>query len=379
MIATPEQQRSQFLDAFNVSVETDHFPVPVTKASALVLAGDAMMRMFSLAEMMSRGMVSVPQHLRGNPSDCLAVIMQATQWGMNPWQVALKTHVTKSGTLGYEGQLISAVVAQNAGVKELPRYEHFGDWSKVMGKFKKMKSDKGGGDYFVPTYTPEDEKGLGVNVIVHLEGEAEPRILEVMLEQCQPRFSTQWATDPKQQICYAGIRKWARQHTPGVIMGAYTEDEIEPALPRHMGNADVIQPRTAAPAAAPAAAHPKQAAADAAAKLGKEAYAKFWGGLEKSERLQLAPEHEARKAVAIAADEARTLDDTKTTTDAATTQGAAVPAITAASLKARMEAARAANDGDALGEVADLIGVIADEAERTELEALYETVLGEMA
>jgi hypothetical protein len=71
------------------------------------------------------------------------------------------------------------------------------------------------------------------------------------------------------------------------------------------------------------------------------------------------------------------VDDTKPTAgaDAQT----AAPGISAAMLKERMEAARAANDGDALGEVADLIGVIANEAERNELEALYETILGEMA
>jgi hypothetical protein len=36
--------------------------------------------------------------------------MQAAQWGMNPFAVAQKTHVV-NGTLGYEAQLVNAVVS----------------------------------------------------------------------------------------------------------------------------------------------------------------------------------------------------------------------------------------------------------------------------
>jgi hypothetical protein len=38
--------------------------------------------------------------------------MQAAQWGMNPFAVAQKTHVV-NGTLGYEAQLVNAVVSSS--------------------------------------------------------------------------------------------------------------------------------------------------------------------------------------------------------------------------------------------------------------------------
>lgn len=64
-------------------------------------------------------------------------------------------------------------------------------------------------------------------MIVHIRGEANPKRLEVLLKQCWPRNSTNWANDPQQQICYAAIRKIARRHFPDVIMGVYTREELE--------------------------------------------------------------------------------------------------------------------------------------------------------
>ena len=46
-----------------------------------------------------------------------------------------------------------------------------------------------------------------------------------MMTQAYPRFSTQWATDPMQQIGYLAVRKWARRFTPDVLLGVYTPDE----------------------------------------------------------------------------------------------------------------------------------------------------------
>ncbi|SPX63869.1 Uncharacterised protein [Leclercia adecarboxylata] len=37
----------------------------------------------------------------------MAIIMQAMQWGMNPYAVAQKTHLV-NGVLGYEAQLVNA-------------------------------------------------------------------------------------------------------------------------------------------------------------------------------------------------------------------------------------------------------------------------------
>jgi hypothetical protein len=200
------------------------------------------------AEQMAKGVATLPAHLRNNPGDCLAIAMQSTQWGMNPFAVAQKTHITQGGALGYEAQLISAVVTSIAPIDDRPEYTFIGDWNKVLGKVEERKSDKGG-KYYVATYTKADEAGLGVIVSCRLRGESQPREVTVMMSQAYPRFSTQWATDPQQQICYLAIRKWARRYTPDVILGVYSPDEMAetqpmpPRKPIDMGPAEVIPPK----------------------------------------------------------------------------------------------------------------------------------------
>jgi hypothetical protein len=214
-----------------------------TSSVGLTMSPESMSSMLEVARLMATSKVTVPKHLQGSPADCMAVTMQAMQWGMNPFAVAQKTHVTQSGALGYEAQLIAAVICANAPVLEsAPVYEYIGDWSKVLGKVESKTSEKGG-KYFVATYSKADEAGLGVICRMTLKGEPEPREITLMMSQCYPRFSTQWATDPKQQISYAAIRKWARLFSPGTILGVYTPDELEeiPVQSKNMGAVEVVE------------------------------------------------------------------------------------------------------------------------------------------
>jgi hypothetical protein len=168
--------------------------------------------------------------------------MQSIQWRMNPFAVAQKTHMTQGGALGYEAQLVNAVITTLAPIKTRPEFEFFGDWSKIIGKVEERKSDKGG-KYYVATWKKEDEEGLGVRCRATFIGESEPREVECLLTQCYPRFSTQWATDPQQQITYAAVRKWGRRYSPDVILGVYTPEELEaipPGAEKHMGTAEVV-------------------------------------------------------------------------------------------------------------------------------------------
>ena len=163
---------------------------------------------------------------------------------MDPFAVAQKTHITRSGQLGYDGQLIAAVVIARAPIRRRPDYEFIGDWSKVLGKVEERTSDKSQGKYYVATYTKADEAGLSVIVCAVFKGETEPRTVQVMMAQAYPHFSTQWATDPQQQIGLLAIRKWARRHTPDVLPGVYASGELEwepnPA-PRNMGPVDEVR------------------------------------------------------------------------------------------------------------------------------------------
>jgi hypothetical protein len=190
------------------------------------------------ANLMASGKSTVPQHLQGNPADCMAIIMQSAQWGMNPFAVAQKTHLV-SGNLGYEAQLINAVITANAPVTTRLQYEWFGNWNAIFGKFEGRKNDKNK-VYHVPNWNPQDEEGLGVKVWATLSGEDEPRVLELLLKQAQVRNSTLWASDPKQQLAYLAIKRWSRLYTPDVIMGVYSPDELAEIPERDMGSAEVV-------------------------------------------------------------------------------------------------------------------------------------------
>lgn len=198
-----------------------------SSTSALILDPNSFDKVMAFADMMAKGSATVPRHLQGNAADCAAVTIQAMQWQMNPFAVAQKTHLTQGGTLGYEAQLVNAVVIARAPIETRPEFTFIGDWDKILGRVEERKSDKGG-KYYVAGWKPSDEIGLGVICSCLIRGEAVPREIKVMMTQAYPRFSTQWATDPQQQITYLAVRKWARRYAPDVILGVYTNDELEP-------------------------------------------------------------------------------------------------------------------------------------------------------
>lgn len=169
---------------------------------------DVMNQINNLAQLMASGHATVPQHLQGNVGDCFAVILQSMQWGMNPFAVAQKTHFVNK-VLGYEAQLVNAVITTRAPTTERLKFEWFGDWSKINGKEDKS-SDK------------------GVKVWATLQGEDEPRVLELTMAQVGVvRNSPLWTSDPRQQLAYLAIKRWARLYCPDVILGVYTPDEFD--------------------------------------------------------------------------------------------------------------------------------------------------------
>lgn len=193
----------------------------------LLLDTNAMAQMQAVARMMASGRATVPQHLQKNEADCFAVCIQAAQWKMNPFVVAQKTHFV-GGTLGYEAQLVNAVVSSSTAIVGGFSYEWFGSWERVIGNFKEVRNQQGK-TYIKPNWSLADEKGLGVRVWATRSGEDEPKVLELLLTQAQVRNSTLWASDPKQQLAYLAVKRWARLYAPQVIMGVYTPDELEPA------------------------------------------------------------------------------------------------------------------------------------------------------
>jgi hypothetical protein len=209
--------------------------VTAISSTSLITQGDSFDRVMKLAEIMAGGFATVPKHLQKNVGDCAAIIMQSMQWNMSPFAVAQKTHLI-NGVLGYEAQLVNAVITSMAPTKNRLNFDWFGPWENIIGRFEERTSKKTDDDgypkkYRVPAWTIEDERGLGIRVWATLKGEDSPRELKLLMTQARTRNSTLWADDPKQQIAYLGIKRWARLYCPDVILGVYTPDELEEIAP----------------------------------------------------------------------------------------------------------------------------------------------------
>lgn len=187
-------------------------PGATVGTAAAIFSPEGMDRLVRFATLMADSKATVPAHLAGKPADCLAVTMQAAQWGMNPFAVAQKTHVV-NGTLGYEAQLVNAVVSSSNLLATRLNYKWDGDWSKVSGKTEKSPS-------------------LTVTVWATIKGESEPRTLTISMAQAGVRNSPLWEQDPRQQLAYLCVKRWARLHAPDVLLGVYTPDELQEAAPR---------------------------------------------------------------------------------------------------------------------------------------------------
>ena len=197
---------------------------------------DALDRIEKFANLMATARITIPPELQKNPGDCLALCLQAQAWAMNPFAVAQKAHVIK-GKLGYEAQLVNAVITRHAPIEHRPEFTWSDGWERIIGKFKKVPGKNGSGEYAQPNWTDKDEDGLWCEVSATMKGESEPRVLRLLMSQAHPRQSTLWATDPKQQIAYTVMKRWARLHCPDVILGIYTPDEIH-AMPEN-GEKDI--------------------------------------------------------------------------------------------------------------------------------------------
>ncbi|CAI1026770.1 RecT family [Serratia liquefaciens] len=199
----------------------------VTDTATAIFSPSGLRQLQQFAEVMAQSVQTLPKHLAGKPADCMAVAMQAAQWGMNPFAVAQKTHLV-NGTLGYEAQLVNAVVTSSRAVQGRFKYEYGGDWDAYM-----LHPDK------------QHEAGLFIRVGAVIRGETEITWGEpVYLAPITTRNSPLWKTAPKQQIAYLAVKYWARLYCPEVILGVYSPDEFDEPLPRV--ERDVTPPATSA-------------------------------------------------------------------------------------------------------------------------------------
>lgn len=234
----------------DLSTDTTFDTASLVENPSLILFDPARMRALDdFAKGMSESIITLPKHLQGKPSDCKAITLQAMRWRMDPYVVASKTNVI-NGNLGYEAQLVVAVLKTSGAVKGRPHYEY-------KGTGQQLECRAG----FVPA--GEDE-------IVWTEW--------LMLSSVKVKNSPLWQTNPPQQFGYLQARNWARLYAPEALLGVYTTDELQvadtaPKGPRRKSDTPLVErvdgdgvihseaetkqvTAAATPAPAPAAAKP---------------------------------------------------------------------------------------------------------------------------
>lgn len=151
------------------------------------------------AAMMARSNF-VPMHLRGKEGDCMAIVMQASRWGMDPFAVGNKSYFVKDGAPpAFEAQLVNAVVNSSGVLSGRLRIEFDGEGERLRCTVTGfLRAD------------PDD-----------------PKVRTVSIARITTRNSPLWKADPMQQLAYYTTRSWARLWVPEVLMGVYTPDEID--------------------------------------------------------------------------------------------------------------------------------------------------------
>lgn len=159
-----------------------------------------MAEVLEFSKLMALGKEALPKFLRCNVGACLAICIQAVEWRMSPFAVANKAYVVND-RVGYESQLIHAVIEQRA---------------PLVGRLRHTYSGEGA------TRT--------CTVTGMVRGESEKfSYTSPEIGKITPKNSPLWQTKPDLQLYYNTSRDWARMYFPDVILGVYADDEIAAA------------------------------------------------------------------------------------------------------------------------------------------------------
>lgn len=138
-----------------------------------------------------------PEQVRAN---VLMVVNRALQWEVDPVALLPESFVV-GGKLDFQGKVITAVVNDKGGLKNNLAFTY-----------------SGSGD------------ALTVTVSGTLKGESSPRTVTLSFKDAVTKDSSgnineQWKKDVESKLAYSGAKKWARRHTPGVVLGLFAEGD----------------------------------------------------------------------------------------------------------------------------------------------------------
>jgi hypothetical protein len=160
-----------------------------------------MVEVMEFAKCMAVADTAVPKHLRGNPGMCLAICIQALEWRFSPFAVANKSYVVND-RIGYESQLVHAVIEQRAPIIGRMRHKFEGE---------------------------DGQRRCIVTATLRETGET-LEYISPPFDKIQPKNSPLWKTKPDLQLYYNTSRDFCRAYFPDVLLGVYSQEELRDHL-----------------------------------------------------------------------------------------------------------------------------------------------------
>lgn len=156
----------------------------------------------------------MPDHLRNENFDmakanALLVVNQAVRWEQDPFALAQCTFRTPDGKIGFEGKAVHAAIEKKLGIRL--RHDHFGE---------KDTDDRGIRIWF--RFPDED-----------FDRDIDGTVKKWATNDKNGNRKKNWVEQPDDMLLYRGVRQWCRRHAPGIIMGVYTDDELDEMRESH--------------------------------------------------------------------------------------------------------------------------------------------------
>lgn len=192
-----------------------------------------------------QGDQKVPLPMDVVTANCFLVVNQAVRWNMDPFAVAQCVSVVH-GRLCYEGKLIAAVMEGKLGVELEYEFSGQGDAMKVIVS-----------------------GAINGKPVVDSKGRAKT------IEGTVGEWKTTGRGSPWEargghvrMLRYRGAREWGRVYAPGLMLGVYSDDEMEDLSANHRAQqARLVNEEPPAPPAAQVTHQPEEPPATPAEEL----------------------------------------------------------------------------------------------------------------
>ena len=212
---TPPKNRNAVVDPADAYAER-FAEVKVIDPSLGAYNFGSLGEIIQFSDLMSRADVMIPPMFRQKPAICAAVIMRAVHWKMDPFALAQEAYQAKDGgPVGFQAKVFVAALQTCAGITLNYRFE--GEVTMLA----KPAMSAGGKEIAKRTATGDRRCIAYLTIGGEVLEYATPKLDDITVKN-----SPMWHNDPDQQLAYYAGRGWTRRHRPGVIMGAYSTDEV---------------------------------------------------------------------------------------------------------------------------------------------------------